>query len=261
MKKYLWFMKYALKEQRQYKTNFFASMAVMIFNDACFAIIFLIFLWYFTDTGLTLGNFLILFSMSCMWYGVVHWLFFNIWSLSDAIEQWKLDYYLSFPVKPLYFLSTTKIWMADSWDIIFWLVCLMIYAFIFADAPATLVIMKWICVLMLWSIIALWLYIIVGSISFWLQKWSKVAELFNSTFVSFSQYPPEIYKENKIIYIFMCILLFPWVILPYEMMIWESTLLQRGLMVWFAILIPLLWVFVFNRWLKRYSSGNLVHQM
>ena len=261
MKKYLLFLKYALKEQRQYRTNFFASIAIMIFNDTCFIIIFLIFLWYFTDTGLTLGNFLILFSTSCMWYGVVHGLFYNIWELSDVIEQWKLDYYLSFPVKPLYFLSTTKIGMADLWDILFGLICLIIYAFMFADVSAVLVILKWIWILFLWSLIILWLYILVGSVSFWLQKWSKVADLFNSMFLSFSDYPPEIYKENKKIYIFMCILLFPWVILPYEMMMWDSTLLQWVLMVLFAILILSLWIFVFNKGLKRYSSGNLVHQM
>jgi hypothetical protein len=51
-----------------------------------------------------------------------------------------------------------------------------------------------------------------------------VADLFNSMFLSFSQYPPEIYKENKMVYIFMCILLFPAVLLPYEMLIGESTI-------------------------------------
>ena len=193
MKKYLWFLKYAIKEQRQYRVNFFASMATMIFNDICFVIIFIIFLWYFSSTWLTLGNFLVLISLSCLWYWIIHWLFFNIWSLSDVIEQWKLDYYLSFPVKPLYFLTSTKVGMGDLWDIIFWFICLIIYAFVFADAPALLVIMKWIWVLILSSLTMLWLYILVWSISFRLQRWSKIADLFNSTFVSFSQYPPEIY--------------------------------------------------------------------
>ena len=50
MKKYLQFLKYAFKEQRQYRTNFFASIATMLFNDACFMIIFIIFLGYFTGT-------------------------------------------------------------------------------------------------------------------------------------------------------------------------------------------------------------------
>ena len=156
MKKYLWFLKYALKEQRQYRVNFFASMATMIFNDACFVVIFIIFLWYFSSTGLTFGNFLVLVSLSCLWYWIVHWLFSNIWALSDVIEQWKLDYYLSFPIKPLYFLATTKVGIGDLWDIIFWLVCLIIYAFVFADAPALLVIAKWIWVLILSSLIMLW---------------------------------------------------------------------------------------------------------
>lgn len=260
MKKYLQFLKYAFKEQRQYRTNFFASIATMLFNDACFLIIFVIFLWYFTDTWLTFWNFLALVAMSCTWYWVVHWLLFNVSRLPDIIEQWKLDYYLSFPVKPLYFLTTTKIWITDMGDIIFGTICLIIYAFAFTNNP-WIALLKWFAIFLLLALIILGIYITVWSISFWLQKWSKVADLFNSMFVSFSQYPPEIYEGNKVIYIFMCLLLFPWVILPYRMMMWVSTLLQRSIMIWFAIIIPLLWIWIFKRWLKRYSSGNLVLQM
>ncbi len=261
MKKYLQFLKYAFKEQRQYRTNFFASMGTMIFNDACFVVIFLIFLDYFTGTWLTFGNFLALFGISTMWYGVVHGLLFNIWDLPEIIEKWKLDYYLSFPVKTLPFLASMKVWVTDLWDIVFWLICLIIYAFAFSGQVATIVIAKGILIFGLSSTIILGLYILAWSVSFWLQKWSKMADLFNSMFVSFSQYPPEIYESNKIIYIFMCLLLFPWVILPYKMMIWTATIWQRLLLIWFAIAIFVVWILIFRRWLKRYSSGNLVHQM
>lgn len=261
MKKYLWFLKYAIKEQRQYRVNFFASMATMIFNDICFVIIFIIFLWYFSSTWLTFGNFLVLISLSCLWYWIIHWLFSNIWALSDVIEQWKLDYYLSFPIKPLYFLASTKIRIGDVWDIIFWFICLLIYAFAFADAPASVVIIKWIWVLILSSLAMIWLYILVWSISFRLQRWSKIADLFNSMFVSFSQYPPEIYNENRLVYIFMCMFLFPSIILPYQIMMNESTLLEWTILILLCLMTLMLWIWVFNRWLKRYSSGNLVHQM
>ncbi len=261
MKKYLQFLKYAFKEQWQYRTNFFASIATMIFNDACFMIIFIIFLWYFTETWLTFGNFLALCAMSCMWYWVIHWLFINIWNLPIIIEQGKLDYYLSFPLKPLSFLMFTKVWVTDLGDIIFGLICLWVYAFVFSDSPAWIVLLKWIALLILSATIALGVYIMVWSISFRLQKWSKVADLFNSIFVSFWQYPPEMYEQNKLVLIFMCLLLFPSMILPYRMMMWTSTLWQWLLLIWFAIIVPLLWILVVKKWLKRYSSGNLVHQM
>ena len=261
MKKYLQFMKFAMKEQREYRTNFFASIATMLFNDACFMIIFIIFLWYFTDTGLTFGNFLVLCSMSCMGYGIVHWLFSNVAKLPEIIEQWKLDYYLSFPVNPLYFLISKKVWVMDLWDIIFSFSCITIYAFLYADAPTLIVLLKWFLIVSLSAIIVIWIYTAVWSISFRLQKWSKVAELFNSMFVSFSNYPPDIYENRKIVYIFMCLLLFPSLILPYKMIIWTSTPWQWLLLIWFCVLSLLLWIFVFKRWLKRYSSWNLVHQM
>jgi ABC-type uncharacterized transport system permease subunit len=261
MKKYLQFMRFAMKEQREYRTNFFASIATMLFNDACFMIIFIIFLWYFTNTWLTFGNFLVLCSMSCMWYGVVHWLFYNIWNLPDIIEQWKLDYHLSFPVNPLYFLITKKVWIADLWDIIFGFTCITIYAFAYANEPALLVLLKWLLIVILSALIVIWIYIIVWSVSFWMQKWSSVVELFNSMFVSFSQYPPTIYENKRVVYILMCLLLFPSLILPYKMVTWTSTFRQRLLLIWFCVLSLLLWIFVFKRWLKRYSSWNLVHQM
>ncbi len=261
MKKYLQFMKFAMKEQREYRTNFFASIATMIFNDACFMIIFIIFLWYFTETGLTFWNFLVLCSMSCMWYGIAHGLFSNVAKLPEIIEQWKLDYYLSFPVNPLYFLISKKVWVMDLGDIIFSLSCIAIYAFAYTDAPVLIVLLKWFTIVILSAIIVIWIYIVVGSVSFWMQKWSKVGDLFCSMFTSFSQYPPDIYENKKVVFIFMCILLFPSIILPYRMIIWTATLWQWLLLIWFCGLSLALWIFVFKRWLKRYSSWNLVHQM
>lgn len=261
MKKYLQFLKFAFKEPRQYKTNFFASMAAMVFNDACFIVIFLIFLWYFTNIWLTFWNFLIMFSISCVWYGVAHWLTHNISLLNDIIESWKFDYYLSFPIKPLKFLSFTKVSVIDLWDLVFWTICMLVYAFAFADGPVWLILLKALAIFILASIIVLWMYIAFWSISFWLQKWSKIQDMFNTMIASFSWYPPETYGRNKLVYVFLCILLFPWAILPYKMMIWTSTLSQWIILIWFTIVIPIIWVRIFKRGLKRYSSGNLVHQM
>ena len=261
MKKYLLFLKYALKEQRQYRTNFFVSIITMVFNDACFLIIFVIFLWYFTGTWLTMGNFLILFALTTAAYGVTHWLLYNIWGLSDIIEKWKLDYYLSFPVNPLWFLAFSKVWITDLWDIVFGLICLCVYSFGFADAPAWMVLLKWLSIFIISIIAIVGIYIAIWSISFWLQKWSKIQDLFNSMFLSLSQYPPEIYKGNRMVYIFVCVLLFPSVLLPYYMMIGNSTIWQRALLVSLSIIIFVIWIIVFKIWLKKYSSGNLVHQM
>ena len=206
-------------------------------------------------------NFLVLCSMECIWYGLVHWLLYNIWNLPEIIEQWKLDYYLSFPVNPLYFLICKKILVTNLWDIVFGLSCLLIYAFAFSDGPIAIVLLKWLVIVLLSALIIIWIYIIVWSVSFWMQKWSKVAELFNSMFISLSQYPPDIYENKKIVYIFMCLFLFPSAILPYRMIIWTATMREWILLIWFCVLSLSLWVLVFKRWLKRYSSWNLVHQM
>ena len=64
-----------------------------------------------------------------------------------------------------------------------------------------------------------------------------IADLFNSMFVSFSNYPPEIYNENKKVYILMCLLLFPSVILPYQIMMNKSTLRERLLLILLSLFI------------------------
>jgi len=261
MRKYLQFLKYAFKEQLQYRANFLASICTMVFSDACFVVIFIIFLWYFTNTWLTLGNFLVIFWISCTWYGIVHGLLVNISKMPEIIEKWKLDYYLSFPIKPLNFLAFTNIDVTCLWDIVFGTICLSIYAFSFAGIPVWIVLLKGLIIISLSSIIVLWIYTAVWSISFWLQKWSKIQELFVVIFLSFAQYPPEIYEWNRIVYILMCLLIFPWIILPYKMMTWTPSLIQRIILIWFAMLIPLIWIRIFKRGLKRYSSWNLVHQM
>lgn len=261
MKKYLKFLAYAIKEQRSYKINFITSIFVMLFNDSCFIVIFLIFLWYFTNTGLTLWNFLILFSASCFWYWLTHWLLYNISGLPDIIETGKMDYYLSFPTNPLSFLLTTKFDITNVWDMVFGLICLCIYAFIYSNEAAGIVIIKWLLLLILSWIAVTWIYIMIWSLSFRIQKWSKVADLFNSMFTSFSQYPPEIYEHNKIVYIFMCILLYPWFILPYKILLENNWIAPWMLLITLSFLTLFLWIFVFQRWLKRYSSWNLVHQM
>ncbi len=261
MKKYLQFLKLALKSQREYRVNFFTSIITMIINDACFIIIFLIFVSYFSEAGLTLWNFLVLISLTTMSFGLFNWLFFNIWELPDIIESWKLDYYLSFPVKTLPFLTTNKVWIIDLWDTVFSIICLIIYAFFFWDWLVWIIILKWFLIIIISCIAVAGLYLLFWSISFWLQKWSKIQELFKSMFPSLWEYPPEIYKDNKIVYIIMCVLLFPSIILPYKMMLWSTTIYQWILLIWLALLIFGLWIFIFKKWLKKYSSGSLIHQM
>ncbi|MDR0861029.1 MAG: hypothetical protein LBO09_08975 [Candidatus Peribacteria bacterium] len=78
MKKYFQILGFALKEQLEYRRNFFFGITTMVINDAIFLVIFAIFLSYFSGTGLTFGNFLLIHSMTSFQYALVNGIFSNI---------------------------------------------------------------------------------------------------------------------------------------------------------------------------------------
>ena len=109
MKKYLKILGFAFKEQMEYRVNFVISMLTMVFNDFLFLFIYLIFVTYFTGTGLTMGNFILIHSIIAFQYALVNGVFSNIGDLPNIIEEGKLDYYLSFPLDALLFICVSKI--------------------------------------------------------------------------------------------------------------------------------------------------------
>lgn len=262
MKKSLNILKFAFKEQREYRLNFIFGIITMVINDFIFLAIFIIFLWYFTGTWLNFGNFLLIHSIIAFQYAIVNWVFSNIWDLPSIIEEWKLDYYLSFPINTLKFIVLSKIKVHNLWDVLFALVSMIIYAIYFYEWAWYIFVFKWIIIVLIALIFAAGLFIMVGSISFWLQKWSKVRDLFQSFFLVFGSYPPTIFKSDKLMFIMISMIwLYPWVYLPYQMIIWHAGIWNWTVLIVSSLLMFLIWIWIFKRGLGRYSSGNLVVQM
>lgn len=262
MKKYLHILSFAFKEQLEYRLNFFLGIFTMVVNDFIFLLIFVVFLSYFTGTWLTFGNFLIVHSIIAFQYALINWVFSNIGNLPNIIEEWKLDYYLSFPTNVLWFIACAKINLHNLWDILFALIAMVVYAFHFHDGAAGPFIIKRLIISVFFLMFAAWLFILVWSVSFWLQKWSKVRDLFQSFFLVFGSYPPDIFRQKKLIFIMVSMIwLYPWVFLPYWMMTGKSNVEMRWILILASIAMFILWIFIFHKWLKRYSSWNLVVQM
>ena len=262
MKKDLHILKFAFKEQLEYKLNFFLGMLTMVVNDFIFLFIFVIFLGYFTGTWLNFGNFLLIHSIIAFQYAIVNWVFSNIWDLPSIIEEWKLDYYLSFPVNTLKFIVLSKIKVHNLWDVLFALCSMIIYAIYFYEWAWYNFVLNWFIIVFIALIFATGLFIMIWSVSFRLQKWSKVRDLFQSFFLVFGSYPPTVFKADKLTFILISVIwLYPWVYLPYQMIVWNASVWNRIVLIVSSILMLSIGLWVFKRWLRRYSSGNLVVQM
>ncbi|GHV25323.1 hypothetical protein FACS1894176_03510 [Bacteroidia bacterium] len=262
MKKYLQILGFAFKEQLEYRRNFFFGITTMAINDAIFLVIFAIFLSYFSGTGLTFGNFLLIHSMMAFQYALVNGVFSNIGSVSEIIEEGKMDYYLSFPTSPLGFLAITKVKVHNLGDLFFAVISMIIYVVAFCTGNPRIFIAEWLGVMLLSGLFVLGLFLLVGSASFRLQRGSKVRDLFQSFFLVVGSYPPDIYQRDKLLFVLISVVgLYPGVFLPYRILVEGSTLFNWVILALISFAILLIGVLVFYRGLKKYSSGNLVLQM
>ena len=262
MKKYFQILRFAFKEQLEYRRNFFFGIITMVINDAIFMVIFVIFLSYFVGTGLTLGNFLIIMSLTCIQYALIHGCFSNIWSLPEIIEEGKMDYYLSFPLSPLWFLSMAKIKVHNLWDILFGVICLVVYLLYFNEATTLWFSLHRILIMGITLFFVAGLFILVGTVSFYLQRGSKIRDLFQSFYLVFGSYPPDIFKHDKVLFVLISMVgLYPALFLPYQMLLNGATMTNWIILIGSSVLMFLFWIYMFHRGLKRYSSGNLVLQM
>ena len=234
----------------------------MVINDAAFLIIFAVFLSYFTGTGLTFGAFLLVFSLTAIHYAVINGIFANLGELPEIIEGGKMDYYLSFPLSPLPFLATKSIKVHNLGDVLFALIAMLVYVFMFHEGSTRLFIGKWIVIVGIAIFFVVGLFILAGSVSFRLQRGSKVKSLFESFFLVFGSYPPDIFLHDKTVFILISLVgLYPGVFLPYRILLGEGNLLSRLLLICMSAGMFLLGLFIFRSGLKKYSSGNLVLQM
>lgn len=262
MKKSFNILKFAFKEQLEYRLNFFLGIITMVINDFIFLAIFIIFLGYFTGTGLSFWNFLLIHSIIAFQYAIVNWVFSNIWDLPSIIEEGKLDYYLSFPVNTLKFIVLSKIKVHNLWDVLFALASMIIYAIYFYEWAWYIFVSKRFVIVIVALFFAAGLFIMIWSVSFRLQKWSKVRDLFQSFFLVFGSYPPTIFKSDKLVFVLISMIwLYPGVYLPYQMIIGNASMLDRIILFVSGALMFLIWIWIFKRGLRRYSSGNLVVQM
>lgn len=254
---------FALKEQAEYRASFIFWLFWMIFNEFLFFAVFFLFT-LFLKWWITPMDFLLSMSFYTFYFWIVHWIFWNIWSLPQLIESWKIDYYLSFPISPLRFLTLSKINVSNLWEILFSVSCALIYFSVNSWNFLTWIwwIFEWLILIFFWSVFSFWLFLAVWSISFFLDKWSFLSDIHQWIFFPFWTYPPQIFRSDLILFSFISVIwIYSSCFLPYEIIRFWGDFFQWWLMIFSSFLSLILWIFIFNKWLKNYSSWNLVNQM
>ena len=245
-------IKYALMREMLNKASFIANIVFMVLNNSMFIIQWVI-LFSLKDGigGYNLKDIFLLWGISASTYGFSHFFFKRSYSLSDTINQGKLDAYLVQPKNVLLSSITSDVEPSALGDILYGIIMLIIYGitpirlllFIFFTACGGFVLTA--------------VAVIYGSLSFWFKKSDIVTDTANNLMTNFSTYPDGIFKGITKIILYTIIPVGLCTYMPIKLLMSFNIHLFLIVLTGTLLIISLAFI-LFNRGLKKYSSSNLM---
>jgi ABC-2 type transport system permease protein len=258
MKKLFDLYKFAIKSAWAYKSNFIISLIAVIVNDSLFFLFYIIYLNYFNNWPLGITDFLLAWWIFTFWFAIIEGFFAKITELGEIIEEGKLDWYLSYPINPLKLISLSKFDPGASGDLLFSMIMFWFYFFIKWFSLISIIKVIFVCIV--WSFFILWLGILVGSISFFIQRASLWATYIYHIYWTIGSYPYKVFFKNIVIVVLATLSgLLPSGIL-WQLIILSPYFSYKELIFFISSIgIFIFSLYVFNKWLSKYTSWNLVN--
>lgn len=245
-------IKYALMREMLNKASFITNILFMILNNASFLIQWIVLFSIKEEMGgYTMKQVFLLWGLSAMTYGISHFFFKKAYSLSEIINEGKLDSFLVQPKNVLLSAITTDVEPSAIGDILYGYIILFVYGISF----------KGFLLFTLFGItggfILTSISVILNSLSFWFNKTDIIADTGNSLMTNFSTYPDGIFKGIVKLMLFTIVPVGLTVYIPIQVIV-DFNLFKILLIIGLTIIMILLAFFIFNRGLKKYSSSNLM---
>lgn len=245
-------VKYALMREMLNKTTFLTNIVFMILNNASFIIQWMILYAIKDDVGgYTFKQVLLLWGFSAGTFGISRFFFKNAFSLSDTINNGKLDSYLVQPKNVLLSAITTGVEPSALGDLLYAYIMLFIYGVNFNNF------VLYTFLIFVGGFMLVAIAVILGSLSFWFNKSDVVSDVGNSLMTSFATYPDGIFKGLSKILLFTLVPVGFVNYLPVKVLT-DFNLGFFLVIVGVAILLITLAFIIFFTGLKRYSSSNLM---
>ena len=245
-------IKYAIMREMLNKVTFLSNIFFMILNNACFIIQWII-LYSIKDNigGYSIKQVYILWGIAAGTYGVAHFFFKSAFSLSETINNGKLDSYLVQPKNVLLTAITTDVEPSALGDILYG------YIMLFLSGITISKFILFTILSILGGITLTSISIILGSLSFWFLKTDMITSTHHSLMTSFATYPEGIFKGIVKIILFT--------IVPVGLVNYIPIRLLTEFNIYLFTIVFLITVFstilsytIFSNGLKKYSSSNLM---
>lgn len=245
-------IKYCLIREMLNKTTFITNIVFMILNNSAMIIQWIV-IYSLKDSiaGYSFKEILLLWALAASTYGVSRFFFYNSFNLSEVINIGKLDAYLVQPKNVLISVITSSIKTSAIGDILFGYIFLFVYGFS----------IKLFLLFTFFSItgglILTGIAVILGSLSFYINKADLIADNGNNLMIYFGTYPDGIFKGIVKILFFSLVPIGLANYIPVSIMI-NFNIINSLIVIGFTTFIILLAFFIFNLGLRRYSSSNLM---
>ena len=245
-------VKYALMREMLNKVTFFTNIIFMILNNASMIIQWIILYSLRDDVGgYSFKQVLLLWGLAAAIYGFSRFFFKRAFSLSDVINNGKLDSYLVQPKNVLLSVILTDVEVSAIGDMLYGYIMLFLYGVTLANF------MLFSLFMVCGGLILTAISVILSSFSFWFSKSDILADTGNSLMTNFATYPDGIFKGIAKVLLFTLIPVGIVNYLPVKVITKFNIHLFLVVIVVTILFVSLAFV-IFYKGLKRYSSSNLM---
>jgi ABC-2 type transport system permease protein len=242
-----------LQSAMEYRTAFIAQVLGMMLNNGFYFIFWIIFFDQFGEVrGWALNDMFLVFGITSASFGVTAFFFGNAFSLSEVIAGGRLDYYLSMPRPVLLHTITSRGISSGVGDMTYG-----ILSFLFSGYFTWTGLGRFAIGVMLATMVFAAFLIIAHSLTFWLGNANALARLLMNAILTFALYPISLFDGPAKFVLFSLI--------PAALMGSVPASIVRNLtwqnmigLIFGALSVLGLAIFVFYRGLRRYESGSAI---
>lgn len=250
----IYMIKMHILTELEYRANFVVKISFMLISNFGLLAMWIIYFhefpsingWKFSDT-------LTLYSLNLFIFSIFSITCYGLLDLAKYVAHGNLDYFLTLPKSVLWQVSLSRIAIETSADLIFG-----VGIFFLTQQHAIKLLPIYLLVSIIAALILYNITVIIFSVSFYLSNFEESSERWFWTVFGFTLYPQSFFSGWLKLITLTVIPVFFIVALPVNIV---QTLNIKNIfyMLGFWLITLILALFIFNRGLKRYESGNLIN--
>jgi ABC-2 type transport system permease protein len=242
-----------LQSIMEYRVAFLTQMIGMMLNDFMYFAIWIIFFQRFKDVnGWGVGDMYITYGILASAFGLVALLFGNAFTLSDIINNGRLDYYLSLPRPVLLHAIASRTIASGMGDFSYGFLSYALSGQFSWDG-----LLRFVLAMLLAATVFVSFLILVQSLAFWMGVISNLSALFVNAMITFGIYPITMFDSYAKLILFTLIPAAFMGAVPAAFIrsfTWQTLAeLLAG-----AVVFLFLAVTIFRLGLRRYESGSAI---